>query len=406
MSTFEYTARVNPSRIQAGTIEAESVMSAARHLKAQGLYPIRVEPCSRGVQRFGWLAGRWRLGKVGLAPLAEFTDQLADLLEAGIPLERSLRLQAQHAFTCSLRASLDSLGESVCAGKSLAEAMSNWPKVFPQTYVSMVKVGEEAGLLTEMLRRLAKSLDDEHQLRSKLRAAMVYPLFLVCIGLGTILVLMTWVIPKFSSFFESLEQQLPLPTRMVIGLSSILGKAIPLIVVGGLLVTLLIVRLLKLEAVKLRFDRFALRLPLMGRLILKFHLARLMRTLGLLLSHGVNMLGALRITADTLSNKYIAGELVYASEQVARGVKLHECFSRGRAFPPSVIGMIAMGQESGNLPQMLIRMSQQYEQQTERHIRTLTGMIEPAMILIMGGIIGFVVISMLMPVFRASALVK
>jgi type II secretory pathway component PulF len=406
MDTFEYTARVDPSRIQAGIIKAESAMSAVRDLKAQGLYPIRLEVCSRPERRIGWLSGRWRLGKVGLAPLAEFTDQLSDLLEAGIPLERALRLQAQHVSTVSLKVSLDSLGESVCAGKSLAEAMSVWPKVFPQTYVSMVKVGEEAGLLTEMLRRLAKSLDDEHQLRSKLRAAMVYPLFLVCIGLGTVLILMVWVIPKFSSFFESLEQQLPLPTRIVIGLSSILGKAIPLMVVGGLLVILLIVRLLKLEAVKLRFDRFSLRLPLIGGLILKFHLAQLMRILGLLLSHGVNMLGALRITADTLSNKYIAGELVYASEQVARGVKLHECFSRGRAFPQSVIGMIAMGQESGNLPQMLIRMSQQYEQQTERHIRTLTGMIEPAMILIMGGIIGFVVVSMLMPVFRASALVK
>jgi len=406
MATFEYTARVDPSRIQAGMIEAESAMSAARHLKAQGLYPIRVETCSRGVRRFAWFAGRWRLGRVGLAPLAEFTDQLADLLEAGIPLERGLRLQAQHVSTTSLETSLDSIAESVCAGKSLAEAMSAWPKVFPQTYVSMVKVGEEAGLLTEMLRRLAKSLDDEHQLRSKLRAAMVYPLFLVCIGLGTVLVLMVWVIPKFSSFFESLEQQLPLPTRMVIGLSSVLGKAAPLMVVGGVIVILLIVCLLKLEAVKLRFDRFSLRLPLMGRLILKFHLARLMRILGLLLSHGVNMLGALRITADTLSNKFIAEELIHASEQVARGVKLHECFSRGGAFPTSVKGMIAMGQESGNLPQMLIRMSQQYEQQTERHIRTLTGMVEPVMILVMGGIIGFVVVSMLMPVFRASALVR
>jgi type II secretory pathway component PulF len=406
MATFEYTARVDPSQVQEGTIEAESIPSAAQHLRTQGLYPLRVEACSQGAHPLGRLARRWRRGNVGLAPLAEFTDQLADLLEAGIPLERALRLQAQHVSKATLKASLDNLGESVCAGRSLAEAMSAWPKVFPQTYVSMVKVGEEAGLLTEMLRRLAKSLDEEHQLRSKLRAAMVYPLFLLCVGLGTVLVLMVWVIPKFGSFFESLEQQLPLLTRIVIGLSTVLGKVAPLLVVGGFLAVLLGVRLLRLEAVKLRFDRVNLRLPLMGGLILKFHLARLMRTLGLLLSHGVNMLGALRITADTLSNKFIAAELIHASEEVARGVKLHECFSGGGVFPASVIGLIAMGQESGNLPQMLIRMSQQYEQQTERHIRTLTGIIEPVMILIMGGIIGFVVVSMLMPVFRASALVK
>jgi type II secretory pathway component PulF len=405
MATFAYTARIDPGRTQDGTVEADSIASAARHLKTQGLFPVRIEACPRGMGRSSSFVGQWRLGRVGLAALAEFTDQLADLLEAGIPLERALRLQMQHVSKASLRASLDSLGESVCAGRSLAEAMAAWPKVFPQTYVSMVKVGEEAGLLTEMLRRLAKSLDDEHQLKSKLRAAMVYPLFLVCIGLGTVLVLMVWVIPKFGSFFESLEQQLPLPTRIVIGLSSVMGKAAPLLIVGGLLAVVLIVRLLKVKAVKLRFDRASLRLPLMGGLILKFNLARLMRTLGLLLSHGVNMLNALRITADTLSNKCIAGELVRASEQAARGMKLSECFSGGGVFPDSVIGLIAMGQESGNLPQMLLRMSQQYEQQTERQIRTLTGMIEPVMILVMGGIIGFVVVSMLMPVFRASALV-
>ena len=250
-------------------------------------------------RRFGWLTKKWGLGKVGLAPLAEFTDQLADLLEAGIPLERALRLLDQHGSKAALKTSLQGVAESVCAGKSLAEAMAAWPKVFPRTYVSMVKVGEEAGLLGEMLRRLAKSLDEEHQLRSKLRAAMVYPLFLLCVGLGTVLVLMVWVIPKFSTFFVSLEQQLPLPTRIIMGLSSVLGKAAPVVAIAVLVMIGLILRLLKIEAVKLRFDRIALRLPLVGKLVLKFHLARLMRTLGLLLSHGVNMLGALRITAGT-----------------------------------------------------------------------------------------------------------
>ena len=406
MATFEYIGRTDPGRVLEGTVEAESVMSAAQSLRTQGLYPIRVVASARSRQRLGWLAGRWGVGKVGLAPLAEFADQLADLLEAGVPLERALRLLSQSVSKAALNASLNGLGESVRAGQSLAEAMSVWPRVFPRTFVSMVKVGEEAGLLAEMLRRLAKSLDEEHQLRSKLTAAMVYPLFLVCVGLATIAVLMVWVIPQFGSFFTSLGQQLPLPTRIVIGLSSVLGKAAPLLVVGGLLGILLVMRLLRLEAVKLRFDRFSLRLPVIGGLLLKFYLSRLMRTLGLLLSHGVNMLGALRITAEPLSNKVIARELIRASERVAEGVKLHECFSEGGVFPTSVTGLIATGQESGSLPQMLIRMSQQYEQQTERAMRTLTGMIEPVMILFMGGIIGFVVVSMLMPVFRASALVK
>jgi type II secretory pathway component PulF len=252
MAILKYTARADPDRTIEGTIEAESISSAVQRLRMQGLYPIRVEPCSRGTHRFGEPTIRWNLRKVGLAALGEFTDQLADLLEAGVPLERALRLQGQHVSKPILQASLDSIGESVRAGQSLAQAMAGWPKIFPRTYVSMVKVGEETGLLGEMLRRLAKSLDEEHQLRSKFRAAMVYPLFLVCVGLGTVLVLIVWVIPTFSSFFASLEQQLPLPTRIIMGLSSVLGKAAPLLVAGSLLTLLLVLRLLRREAVKLR----------------------------------------------------------------------------------------------------------------------------------------------------------
>jgi len=190
MATFEYIARVDPSRTSEGAIEAESITSAAQRLRMQGLYPIRVEARSRGTRRFGWPTMPWKLARVSAAALGEFTDQLADLLEAAVPLERALRLQAQHVSKPTLKASLGTIGESVRAGESPAQAMAAWPKIFPGTYVSMVNVGEEAGLLAEMLRRLAKSLDEEHQLRSKPRAAMVYPLFLVCIGLGTVLVLM------------------------------------------------------------------------------------------------------------------------------------------------------------------------------------------------------------------------
>jgi tetratricopeptide (TPR) repeat protein len=239
MATFEYTARADPNRTLEGTMEAESAPAVAQLLRRQGLYPIRVEVRSRGMRRFGWPTGRGRFGRVGLAPLAEFTDQLADLLEAGVPLERALRLQEQHVSKPLLKASLNNLGESVRAGRSLAAAMSAWPKVFPRTYVSMINVGEEAGLLAEMLRRLARSLEEEHQLRSKLRAAMVYPLFLVCVGLGTVLVLMVWVIPTFSSFFASLEQQLPLPTMQIVGFSnSIAGDKYLYFPIVGLLLLL------------------------------------------------------------------------------------------------------------------------------------------------------------------------
>ncbi|MHC4085940.1 MAG: type II secretion system F family protein [Planctomycetota bacterium] len=287
----------------------------------------------------------------------------------------------------------------------MAQALSTYPKIFPATYVSMVRVGEEAGLLSDMLRRLAKLLDEEHQLRSKLKAAMVYPIFLSCVGLGTVIVLMVWVIPKFSSFFTSLEHQLPLPTRFVLEVSSILARAWPFVLIIGVLIVLFGLRLLKIKTVRFMFDRLCLRIPVVGGLIIKTQLAQLMRTLGILLSHGINMLGALSITADTLSNKFIADQVDKACEGVTRGEKLHECFSEKRVFPVTMLGVMAIGQESGDLPQMLLRVSEQYEQQTERRIQALTSMIEPVMILVMGGIVGFVVVSMLMPIFKVSTLV-
>ncbi len=404
MATFQYIAKSTPQEKVQGTIDADSIGSAAHRLRFQGLFPIRIEPKSFDKRRLA-VFERLGLKRVGPSALAEFTDQLASLLDAGVPLERALRLLGHQISTHLLKRSVVEVTELVCEGKSLAESLSVYPRIFPVTYVSMVRVGEEAGLLADMLRRLAKLLDEEYQLRSRLKAAMVYPVFLSCVGLGTVIVLMVWVIPKFSSFFASLEHQLPLPTRLVIEISSILARAWPFILIGSVLVALSALRLLKIKTVRFAFDKLCLRIPVIGGLIIRTQLAQLMRTSGILLSHGVNMLSALSITGDTLSNKFIADQVRKARDGVAKGEKLHECFSENQVFPATVLGVMAVGEESGNLPQMLVRVSEQYEQQIERQIRALTSMIEPAMILVMGSIVGFIVVSMLMPIFKVSTLV-
>jgi len=404
MATFQYIAKANPQEKVEGTIDADSISSAAHRLRFQGLFPVHIEPKSFAKSRLSVLelAG---LKRVGPGMLAEFTDQFASLLDAGVPLERALNLLEDQISSSLLRKALREITESVREGKPLAQALSTYPKIFPATYVGMVRVGEEAGLLSDMLRRLAKLLDEEYQLRSKLKSAMVYPIFLSCVGLGTVIVLMVWVIPKFSSFFTSLEHQLPLPTRLVLEVSSMLARIWPFVLIVAVLIVLFGLRLLKIKTVRFMFDRLCLRIPVVGGLIIRTQLAQLMRTLGILLSHGINMLGALSITGDTLRNKFIADQVHKACEGVARGEKLHECFSEERVFPPTMLGVMAIGQESGDLPQMLLRVSEQYEQQTERRIQALTSMIEPVMILVMGGIVGFVVVSMLMPIFRVSTLV-
>ncbi len=397
-------AKSSPQEKVRGTIDADSISSAAQRLRFQGLFPIHIEPKSFARRRLA-VFERLSLKKIGPGALSEFTDQLASLLDAGVPLERALRLLGRQISTPLLKRSVLEVTESLREGKSLALALSAYPRIFSGTYVSMVRVGEETGLLADMLRRLVKSLDEEYQLRSRLKTAMVYPVFLSCVGLGTVIVLMVWVIPKFSSFFASLEHQLPLPTRLVIEISSILAKVWPLILIGIVLVVLFALRLLKNKSVKLAFDKLCLRIPVVGGLIIKIQLAQLMRTSGILLSHGVNMISALSITGETLSNKFIASQVCKARDGVAKGEKLHECFSENQVFPATVLGVMAVGQESGDLPQMLVRVSEQYEQQTERQIKALTSMIEPVMILVMGSIVGFIVVSMLMPIFKVSTLV-
>jgi len=404
MATFQYMAKSSPQEKVRGTIDADSISSAAQRLRFQGLFPIHIEPKSFARRRLA-VFERLSLKKIGPGALSEFTDQLASLLDAGVPLERALRLLGRQISTPLLKRSVLEVTESLREGKSLALALSAYPRIFSGTYVSMVRVGEETGLLADMLRRLVKSLDEEYQLRSRLKTAMVYPVFLSCVGLGTVIVLMVWVIPKFSSFFASLEHQLPLPTRLVIEISSILAKVWPLILIGIVLVVLFALRLLKNKSVKLAFDKLCLRIPVVGGLIIKIQLAQLMRTSGILLSHGVNMISALSITGETLSNKFIASQVCKARDGVAKGEKLHECFSENQVFPATVLGVMAVGQESGDLPQMLVRVSEQYEQQTERQIKALTSMIEPVMILVMGSIVGFIVVSMLMPIFKVSTLV-
>lgn len=405
MATFKYTAKANSRERIEGTIEADSVKAAAMRLRMDGLFPVSIEGKPTGTGGLAIL-GRLGLKKVGIGVVAEFTEQFANLLEAGVPVERSLRLLEEQVSNAMLKQAIGEVAESVCRGKTLGQALSARPRIFSATYVSMVKVGEEAGLLADMLGKVAKSLQQQQQFRSRLKAAMVYPVFLACVGLATVIILMVWVIPKFSSFFGSLEHQLPLPTRFVIEASAVIAKVWPFVMIIAAAGALFALRALKNKKVKLRFDKLCLRMPVIGALIIKSQLAQLCRTLGTLLAHGITMLDALRIAGDTLSNKFIAEQVYNAETRVAKGEKLPKCFGQSRIFGTAVPGVMAVGQESGTLPQMLVRISEQYEQQTERQIKVLTNMIEPAILVVMGSVVGLVVVAMVMPIFKASAFVQ
>jgi general secretion pathway protein F len=405
MTEFAYTAKTAPKKTVSGTIEAQSLAAVIEHLKIKGLFPVQIEPKS-GIVREISLLKFFGFKRIGAGALNQFTCQLADLLDAGVPLSRALKLLQHQASSTVLQQVIEGVNESVRRGMSLSGALTSYPRVFAPAYISMVKAGEEAGTLGDILRRLAKSLDDQQQLRSKLRAALVYPVFLGCVGLSTLIVLLVWVIPKFSSFFASLDQQLPLPTKLVIKLGAALAGAWPILLVSTTVLILFACRMLKNKAARIIFDKLCLHFPVLGALIVKCQLAAFMQTLGTLLLHGVSMLSALSIAGDTVSNLCIAEQVHRAVGRVAKGEKLHRSFSGGRIFSQTLVGTMAVGEESGALPQMLVRLSSQYEQETERQVRTLTNMIEPVMIVVMGGVVGFIVVSMLMPIFKVSTLVQ
>lgn len=404
MAKFTYTAKSRRNERVEGTIEGNSVSSAAQRLRSMGLFPVDILADSSGHSTAA--LEKVSLGKVRVCGLAEFTDQLANLFDSGVPLERALRVLEDQVSAPGLKCISAAIAESLCEGSSLAEALTAYPRVFTATYVNMVKVGEEAGTLPEMLKRLAKSLYDEHDLRSRIKAAMLYPVFLGCVGLGTVTVLVVYVIPKFHSFFASLESQLPLPTRLVIETSSILARVWPFLLAGGALAALFILRMLRNKNVRLTLSRLSVRMPLVGSLIRRSQAARLARTLGILLSHGVNILRAVAVTADTMSNAFIADKVRSAHRAIARGEKLYLSFSGSGLFPSALLQVMAIGQESGTLPQMLLKIADQYDKQTERQLKNFTTMLEPLMVLLVGAVVGFVVVSILMPIFRASALVQ
>ena len=405
MTYFKYLAKSSPETVVTGTLEAPSTAIAVDRLAQQGLMPLSV---TTQEQSEGLLEQLFRSGsrKVKTAALADFTRQLANLFGAGITLTEALSLLSKQTASRRLQTAALQVCEAIQSGSTLAQGLEAAGGVFPKMYVSMVAAGEEAGYLEDVLLRLADSLETERELRSKVSSAMVYPVFLASVGLGTVVILMTQVIPRFKSIFESVSSQLPLPTRILINLSSILTHWWPVAVGVSLVLFVAVRQWLRTESGRLAFDRFRLRLPAFGKLILHIELARLTRTLGLMLANGVIMLKALAVTADTLGNRFIAAQVRTAARQVAEGCPLWESLAKGGLVSATVLGMVRVGEATGSLDKMLLRIASQYEQDTARSVKVLVNLLEPVMIVVLGGTVGFIVVAMLLPIFSITTAIR
>jgi general secretion pathway protein F len=397
---FDYAGFDAGGRKVSGVTEATGKRAALQKLRAEGIFATELREESAAPKR---RITRLRFaGAVPASELASATRQLATLLGAGLPLDEALASVASQLEHHGMIRALGRVREEVIQGESLHTALSHHAGIFPLLYVNMIQVGESSGSLDQVLQRLADFLEDQARLRSRIRSAMAYPVLMALIGTGVLFFLFAFVVPKVTRMLEDLDRALPLPTLLLIRSSDFLSAwwwlLLILLALGGVALH----RYRGSEEGRLRLDRMALNAPLFGKLNLLIATARFTRTLSTLLHSGVPMLTALDICGNLLENRVLRQAIVDTTIAVREGEGLAAPLKRSGVFPPMVAQMAAVGEKSGEMENMLLRVSEAYEHQVEMSISGLLSLLEPLMILFMGTVVGFIVMAILLPIFEAS----
>lgn len=398
MPTFRYVAFDRTGRTVNGQVVADNESAALAQVKAQGLYPREM----RLAESDGRLPTRptWGRRKVRPTDLAVFSRQFATLVNGGLPILRSLEAMIEHTENPALREALQQVHEEVRGGAILHESMAKRPEAFPELFVSMVRAGEASGQLGTVLKWLADFQEREQERRSQVRSALMYPALLIIVGSIAVFVLVTFFIPRFATIFEELDQALPALTQTVIGISRFFGHWWWAILLGLLGSRMLLRWYSRTPNGRYRLDTLKLRLPLWGGLVRKIAVARFARTLATLLRGGVPILEALEVVRDVVGNERIGRAIDQVRQRVREGESLAaECRATG-LFPALLTHMMAVGEETGNLENVLEAVANAYDVEVDNTMRGLISLLEPVIILTMGALIGIVVFSMLLPIFQ------
>lgn len=403
MPQFQYEVKKGPGDSQTGVIEAENQVAAIARLRDMGYFPIRVEEFVEQAERRDI---RQVLSRIRLRDRNVFFRQLANLSESGMAITRALRALAEQCENPRLGAVVTQLREDVQKGSSLAEAMEQHPKLFPAMYCSLVRAGEAGGMLEEVLWRIVAFGEQEEELRGKAFSAMIYPAFLLIVGSAAIFVLVSFVFPKFVAVFEEFNAELPLATVIVMGVCEFMGHWwwLVLVIIFALLAALY--SWYRKEPGRRVVDAVLLKVPVVRGVVQKYEMAKFARTLGTLLDNGVPVLTALRITGETLSNRLIREEVGLVHAGVTEGESMSESLRKTAHFPPLVISMFAVGEESGRIGAVAKRVADAYDMEVDRAVKAMTALLEPILIVVMGIIVGFLVIAMLLPMMNLSSAIS
>ncbi|MFH1933756.1 MAG: type II secretion system inner membrane protein GspF [Pseudomonadota bacterium] len=408
MPVYEYTALDGAGKNVHGIIDADSAVAARKKLRGSGIFPVQVKMTSsmpKDVSSSSVTISNI-FQRVKPAELSATTRQLSILLGAGVTLVASLDAMIAQITNPLLKKIMAQVKESVNEGKSLAFSLSQHPKLFSQIYINMVRAGEASGSLDLVLDRLAEFSEHQDALRGRFKAALAYPVFMFFIGSIILFFLVTFIVPNITKIFSDMHQTLPLPSLVLIGVSNFLKSFwwLVLLVLGGC--AILIKKLIKTPRGNHIWDEIKLRTPVIGAIYMKMAMARFGRTLGSLLQSGVPPLPALQIVRNIVNNTLIAEVIDNAMEEIEAGASLATSLAQSRWFPPIVIQMISVGEQSGELENMLDKVADVYERETESKIMAMTSMLEPVMILVMGVVVGFIVISILLPIFEMNQMIR
>jgi general secretion pathway protein F len=406
MGTFQYTATDIAAKIVRGSMEASDERAVVTWLRANGYYPIKVgQPGVVTEARPGLVGFPTRLGRApSTQDVLAFTQQLATLLEAGMELDRSLAILLDLTDNQRFRSILRSILADIQAGSSFADSLAKHPRLFSRLYVNMVKAGEASGVMEVILLRLAGFLERSKAVRDEITSAMIYPLLLLLVGGGAIVVMMNFVIPRFAQIFADAKQLMPLPTRILLAISAFTTDYWWIFLAVIVVAWIALRAYLQAEQGKVRWDEFKLQLPLLGSLVREIEVSRFARTFGTLLQSGVPVLAAVAIVKETVTNRVIAGAMVRLQEGVKRGEGISGPLRATGAFPSFSIHMAKVGEETGKLEEMLIRVADTYDERVRRTVKRLTSLLEPVLILSLGAIVGFIVLSMLLAIFSINEL--
>jgi type IV pilus assembly protein PilC len=404
-ATFEYKVRDRSGSVKTGTLDAESPAAVASKLKSMGYAPISITQANTGMNKEMKIPGFGK-PKVKLKDLAVFARQFATMVNSGLSLLRALNILVDQTENKELARVLGEVRNEIETGNSLSQGMAKFPEVFPPLMVNMCRAGEVGGFLDTVMLQIASNYESEVRLRGKVKAAMTYPVVVLCIALLAVIGMLLFIVPTFAGLFKTLGGTLPLPTRILVMLSAGLKVGIIPVIVLIIVGTQVWKRNKRKPAVRNIVDPLKLKAPVFGDLFQKISLTRFARNLGTMMAAGVPILQSLDIVAETTGNVVLEKATRAVQESVRTGESLAKPLTEHPVFPPMVVQMMAVGEDTGALDTMLMKIAEFYDQEVEATTEALTALIEPLMIAFLGGVIGSMIIALYMPIFKIFDLIK